>query len=148
MATFLVLLVSSGAKVTVLVAMVKSLPSVAVPVERTLTVKVVDAEGRWLTVTGTLRVAPVTASDTVAVCFAVDAALAPKAILALARSSSVMVTVAVEGSPARNADPSGVERDTVNVSSSSTRSSDVVTTLAPAVAALAAMATGRLLNAV
>ena len=148
MATFLVLAESSGPNVTLLVAMVKSLPSAAVPVERTSTAKVVDAPGRWLTVMGTLSVAPLTASDTVAVYFAVDLALVPKATLAPARSSSVMVTVAVAGLPGRNVDPSGVERDTVNVSSSSTRSSDVVTTLELAAVALAAMATERLLKAV
>ena len=148
MARFSVLSESSGPKVTVLVAMVKSLSSSAVPVERTFTVKVVDAAGRWLTVTGTLSVPPVTASDTVAVCLAVDPASLPNAILALARSSSWMVTVAVAGLPTRNADPSGVERVTVSVSSSSTRSSDVVTTRPLAVATLAAMATRRLLSAV
>ena len=93
MATFLVLLVS-GPKVTVLVAILKSLSSAAVPVERTSTVKVVDAPGRWLTVTGTFRVAPATASDTVVVYFTVDAGALPKAILAVARSLLMMVIVA------------------------------------------------------
>ena len=148
MTTFLVLAESSGPKVTLFVAMVKSLPSAAVPVDRTSTAKVVDAPGRWLTVTGTLSVAPLTASDTVAVYFAVDPAPVPNATLALARSSSWMVTVAVEGMPARKTDPSGAVTVTVSVSSSSTRSSDVVTTLLLAVATLAAMATRRLLNVV
>ena len=94
MATFLVLL-ESGPKVTLLVAMVKSLPSAAVPAERTSTVKVVDAPGRLLTVTGTFRVAPATASDTVVAYFTVDAGALPKAILAVARSLLMMVIVAV-----------------------------------------------------
>ena len=66
---FLVVAVSvaSVAKVTVLVAMVKSLPSVAVLSGSTLTVKVTGSAGSAETVTGTLRAPPVTFSSTEAV---------------------------------------------------------------------------------
>ena len=56
-----------GSKVTVSVAMLKSSPSVAVPLSSTSTANVVDAPGRALTVTGTSSVPPVTPSATVAV---------------------------------------------------------------------------------
>ena len=91
MATFLVLL-ELGPKVTVLVAMVKSLSSSAVPVERTSTVKVVEAPGRWLTVMGTFSVPPATASDTLSAYLAVEPGSVPKA---MRESSLVTVTVAV-----------------------------------------------------
>ena len=56
---------------------------------------VVGDPGRWLTVTGTSSVPPVTSSSTEAVYFEVPAASEPKAIFAAARSSSVIVTVVV-----------------------------------------------------
>ena len=93
MATFLVLLVS-GPKVTVLVAILKSLSSAAVPVERTSTVKVVDALGRWLTVTGTFSVPPATASDTLSAYFAVEPGSVPNAM-----RGSLLVTVTVAVAP-------------------------------------------------
>ena len=68
MTRFLVVSVSPDApKVTVLVAMVKSLPSLASLSLRTLTVNVTGSAGSALMVTGTLRAPPDTFSSTDAV---------------------------------------------------------------------------------
>ena len=69
-----------GPNVTDFVDMLKSVSSVAEPPLSTSMVNVVDSFGRWSTVTGTLSVPPATFSATVAVYFAVAAALDPIAI--------------------------------------------------------------------
>ena len=71
-----------------------------VAVSRTSTVNVVDADGRWLTVTGTFTVP--SSSSTLAVYAAVDdASDAWNAIFAARWSSSSIVTVAIRPDPCR-----------------------------------------------
>ena len=87
---------------------------------------VVEAPGRWLTVTGTLSDPPDRFSLTVRVYFVVACAFVPNAIFAESTSSSVIVTVAVAAPVEASLQPdTDVESFTLNVSSPSTRSSDL-----------------------
>ena len=115
------------------------MPSAAVPVPSTSIANVVDAAGRWLTVTATSTVPPSSATDTA--CFDVPAASVPNATLALPASSSVIFTVPDAPEDAATQPDSDVDSVAVNVSSPSTRSSDASGTVSVAVFVFSATVT-------
>ena len=115
--------------------------SVAVPVPSTSTANVVDAPGRWLTVTGTFTVPADTSSATDTACFAVPDALLPNATFAASASPSVIFTVPDAPEDAATQPDTDVDSVAVNVSSPSTRSSDASGTVSVAVVLFTATVT-------
>jgi len=120
--TFFVLLVSVGPNVTDFGAMLKSVPSVAVPPPRTSMPNVVAAPGRWLTDTGTSSEPPLSATFFANV-WAISSAFLAKPISARSSSASSTVTVATAPVAAAYQPATAVGSVAVKVSSPSTRSS-------------------------